>query len=145
MIQSFFPFGGRRTNEDEAQTPSPVTPQMEDEEPLNAWGAPSSPMHLYLTLMRMGLDAPSVVAMRTMSAAGFWNASPSESSLMIREKQEAFAKGAAAATLAMMRGSSPATIMLEAIKPAGVTTGSNARRLSEIGPKIPGRSGTFGQ
>ncbi|MEM1286084.1 MAG: hypothetical protein AAGH43_11910 [Pseudomonadota bacterium] len=93
---------------------------------------------LHLALWRIGLDAPSVIAMRTMGAAGFWNQSSSEAQLMVREKQVAFAKSAANATRALLRGESPAAIMLEAVKPMQAKTGSNARRLTKKGPRLPG-------
>ncbi|MBV6656609.1 MAG: hypothetical protein KI785_02455 [Devosiaceae bacterium] len=95
---------------------------------------------LNLAMWRMGLEASSVIAMRTMGAAGFWNDSANENQMMVREKQLAFAQGAAQATLAMWRGASPATVMLEAVKPAKQKTRSNARRLSKKGPRIPGVS-----
>ncbi|MEO0383411.1 MAG: antifreeze protein [Pseudomonadota bacterium] len=100
-----------------------------------------SVMDLNLALWRMGFEAQSVIAMRAMGAAGFWNSSTSENQLMVREKQVAFAKGTANATRALMRGESPAAIMLEAVKPMKDKTGSNARRLTKRGPRIPGLVG----
>lgn len=98
----------------------------------------SAIMDLNLTLWRMGMEAPSVIAMRAMGAAGFWNNASDENQLMIREKQLAFAEGAANATRAIMRGETPAAIMLEVVKPMKAQTGSNARRLTAKGPRIPG-------
>lgn len=95
-------------------------------------------MDLNLALWRMGFEAQSVIAMRTMGAAGLWNSSAGENQLMVREKQVAFAKGAANATRALMRGADPAAIMLEAVKPMKTTTGRNARRLTKKGPRMPG-------
>jgi hypothetical protein len=98
----------------------------------------SAVMDLNFALWRMGFEAQSVIAMRTMGAAGFWNNSGHENELMIREKQVAFAKGTAGAARALMRGESPASILLEAVKPVKAKTGANARRLSRNGPRIPG-------
>lgn len=98
-------------------------------------------MNLNFALWRMGFEAQSVIAMRTMGAAGFWNNSTSENELMIREKQVAFAKGTAGAARALMRGESPAAVMLEAVKPMQKKTGANARRLTKRGPRIPGLVG----
>ena len=98
----------------------------------------SAVMDLNFALWRMGFEAPSVIAMRAMGAAGFWNNSERENQLMLREKQVALAKGTAGAARALMRGESPAAIMLEAVKPMQAKTGSNARRLSRKGPRIPG-------
>lgn len=97
---------------------------------------------LNFALWRMGFEAQSVIAMRSMGAAGFWNDSEHENQLMVREKQVAFAKGAANATRALMRGANPAAIMLEAVKPMKAKTGSNARRLTKKGPRIPGITDT---
>lgn len=95
-------------------------------------------MDLNIALWRMGFEAQSVIAMRSMGAAGYWNDSEHENQLMVREKQKAFAKGSANATQAMMRGESPAAVMLEAVKPMQAKIGSNARRLTKKGPRIPG-------
>jgi hypothetical protein len=101
----------------------------------------SAVMDLNFALWRMGFEAQSVIAMRTMGAAGFWNHSDLENQLMLREKQKAFAKGTAGAARALMRGESPAAIMLEAVKPMQRKTGANARRLTKRGPRIPGLVG----
>ncbi|MEM1289450.1 MAG: hypothetical protein AAGH60_13940 [Pseudomonadota bacterium] len=93
---------------------------------------------LNLAMWRMGLEASSVIAMRTMGAVGFWNNSDNENQMMLREKQLAFAKGAANATLALWRGASPSAVMLEAVKPAKARTKSNAKRLTKRGPRLPG-------
>ncbi|MFN3226936.1 MAG: hypothetical protein ACE360_11885 [Hyphomicrobiales bacterium] len=98
-------------------------------------------MNLNFALWRMGFEAQSVIAMRTMGAAGFWNHSDRENQLMLREKQKAFAKGTAGAARALMRGESPAAVMLEAVKPMQKKTGANARRLTKRGPRIPGLVG----
>jgi hypothetical protein len=97
-------------------------------------------MDLNFALWRMGFEAPSVIAMRTMGAAGWWHKEDTENQMMVDEKQNAFAKGVAQASLAMWRGASPAAVMLEAIKPVQAQTGSNASRLTEGGPRIPGVS-----
>lgn len=122
-----------------AAAPSPLP--LPTPNPLAQNTAPASSgslVDLQLALWRMGLDAPSVIAMRTMGAAGFWNHSSSEARLMIREKQVAFAKATAGATRALLRGETPAAIMLEAVKPMQAKTGSNARRLTKKGPRLPG-------
>lgn len=98
----------------------------------------SAAMDLNFALWRMGFEAQSVIAMRAMGAAGWWNNADNENQMMVREKQVAFAKGAAGATRALMRGETPAAIMLEAVKPMKAKTGSNAKRLTEKGPRIPG-------
>lgn len=95
-------------------------------------------MNLNLALWRMGFEAQSVIAMRSMGAAGLWNDSKHENELMVREKQKAFAKGSANATQAMMRGESPVAIMLEVVMPMKARTGANVRRLTKKGPRIPG-------
>ena len=94
---------------------------------------------LGFAMWRMGFEAQSVIAMRSLGAAGLWNNSPHETAMMVREKQVAFAKGMAGAALAAMRGSTPAAVILEAVKPAKALTGSNERRLSRKGPRLPGR------
>ncbi|MEM6382884.1 MAG: hypothetical protein AAF739_09435 [Pseudomonadota bacterium] len=96
---------------------------------------------LNFAMWRMGMEASSVIAMRTMGAAGWWHRSDNENEMMVREKQLAFAKGAAQASLAMWQGANPAAVMLEAVKPAKAKTRRNAQRLSRKGPRIPGLSG----
>lgn len=91
-----------------------------------------------MALWNMSFEAQSVIAMRSMGAAGLWNDSEHENHLMVREKRKAFAKGSANATQAMMRGESPVAVMLEAVKPMQAKIGSNVRRLTKNGPRIPG-------
>ena len=118
--------------------PLPALPALPTRAAVPAIAGAGALVELNLALWRMGMEASSVIAMRTMGASGWWYASPKENAMMVREKQVAFAKGAAGAVRAMMRGAEPAAVMLEAVKPLKARTGSNARRLGRKGPRLPG-------
>ena len=78
---------------------------------------------------RMLVEAQTVIALRMMGMAGFWTLSESETTLMITEKQQAFAQSALDATAAIMRGQPPERILAAAVRPLGRKTSANARRL----------------
>jgi hypothetical protein len=80
---------------------------------------------------QMLLEAQTVIGLRLVGMAAGWRISPSETARMIREKGPAFLEAAGAATSAAMKGKRPDQIAEAALKPIGIRTRSNVRRLSK--------------
>ena len=76
-------------------------------------------------------DAQMVIGFRLLGLAGHWPVSPSESMRMVQEKGPAFMKSVGAATAAAMKGKRPDQIAEAALRPIGVKTRANARRLAK--------------
>ena len=81
--------------------------------------------------MRMMAEAQVVIAYRMLGMGGFLPSSPSENYRMTFEKAPAFAEAQQGAMVAMMSGASPDKIAAAWLKPIGVKTRSNQRRLSK--------------
>lgn len=86
---------------------------------------------LGLRMTHMLVEAQTVVALRMMGMAGGWPVSATENTRMVNEKGPAFIKAAGAATAAAMKGRRPDQIVDAALRPIGLKTRSNARRLSK--------------
>ena len=93
-----------------------------------------TPFFLGLDMLRLGLEAQAVIAMRTAGMMGLWATRPQELSRMVREKPEAAAAAWIAATRAAMGGAGPEAVFRAALAPVKRRTGSNARRLARLGP-----------
>ena len=87
-------------------------------------------------LALLAWETQMVMAMRIAGMAGMWSVVPSENDRMVSEKGPAFAEAAAAATMALARGSGPAAVTQAWMRPLRRRTGANARRLSKRGPRI---------
>lgn len=80
---------------------------------------------------QVAAEAQTVIAFRLLGIGGFWPVSPSESQRMVTEKGPAFIRAGGNAMTAAMKGRRPDQIMEAALKPIGIKTRSNARRLSK--------------
>ncbi len=92
----------------------------------------SSPMAIWQSgfdTWRMITEAQTVVALRMMGMAGVWTLAEGEMTRMITEKHQAFAQSALDLTAAAMRGKPPEQILAAAVRPLGLTTRANSRRL----------------
>lgn len=92
----------------------------------------SSPMAIWKSgfdAWRMLAEAQTVVAFRMMGMAGLWTMSKGETARMFSEKQQAFTQSAMDSAAAAMRGQPPERILAAAVRPLGVKTSANARRL----------------
>ncbi|KIT16136.1 hypothetical protein [Jannaschia aquimarina] len=85
---------------------------------------------LNIATAQMLSEAQTVIGLRLLGMAGVLPAASGENARMVTEKQVAFAKSGAAATKAMMTGSSPVGVMEAALVPISRTTRANSRRLS---------------
>jgi hypothetical protein len=92
----------------------------------------SSPMAIWKSgfdAWRMMAEAQTVVALRMMGMAGLWTLSDGETTRMFTEKHQAFAQSAFDGTVAAMRGQPPERILAAVVRPLGLKTSANARRL----------------
>lgn len=85
----------------------------------------------------MAVEAQMIIAMRLAGIAGFWNVTKAENALMKTEKFAAAQASALAAATALLRGATPAGVVLAAIKPVRRKTTANTRRLVKRGVKFP--------
>lgn len=81
--------------------------------------------------VQMMAEAQMVISFRLLGMAGGWPVLPSESARMVQEKGPVFVQAAGAATAAAMKGKRPDQIAEAALRPIGVKTRANARRLSK--------------
>ena len=99
----------------------------------------ATPFDLMDASLQMGqlmIETQSVMAMRILGMAGFWNVTKAENGRMFDEKAPALTQSALSALYASLRGERPDQIMLKAIKPLRAKTRSNSRRLTKRGPKL---------
>jgi len=89
-----------------------------------------------LVASQMLAEAQTVIAYRTLGMAGLWAVAPSENARMFTEKPAVLMASGMGAAQAMISGQSPDKIIDAAVRPLGVKTRSNARRLSRRGPKF---------
>lgn len=90
--------------------------------PMGAW------MEFGAAYMRMSMSAGEVIARRTQRMALGAMTTP-EAVAMVLEKGAAFAAAAEGAAVAAARGGDPVRIATAALRPYGVKTRSNARKL----------------
>jgi hypothetical protein len=92
----------------------------------------SSPMAIWKSgfdAWRMLGEAQTVVALRMMGMAGMWPLAEGETLRMVTEKQQAFAQSAFDGTMAAMRGAPPDLVLSAMVRPLGLKTSANAKRL----------------
>ncbi len=92
-------------------------------------------------LMRTGIqalslmaEAQSVMMYRMMGLSGMVSLTPLEKRRMLQEKPPAFAEAMMAATLAMLAGKAPTTVMEVSMEPLRRTARSNRQRLARRHP-----------
>ncbi|AZQ68877.1 antifreeze protein [Silicimonas algicola] len=86
---------------------------------------------LSIRTAQMMAEAQMVMAYRMMGMAGVWPVSPSENARMMSEKIPAFISASGAATSAAMSGKRPDQILEAALRPIGLKTRANSRRLGK--------------
>ena len=86
---------------------------------------------LSIRAVQMMTEAQVVIAYRMMGMAGVWPVSASENARMVSEKVPAFITASGAATAAAMSGKRPDQILEAALRPIGLKTRANSRRLGK--------------
>lgn len=97
---------------------------------------PFSLMRTATQTSQMMFEAQSIIAMRLMGMAGFWNVGPNEFSGMVLEKSEALASSANAMQRETLAGGSAEDIFNAGAKPMRRKTAANYKRLSRSGVKF---------
>lgn len=95
---------------------------------------PISSYFLGLEMLKLGLEAQAVIAMRTAGMMGLWATRPQEMTRMWREKPEAATAAWFAAMRSALAGATPEAVTRAAIAPVSKRTGANVRRLARLGP-----------
>lgn len=93
---------------------------------------PANPVRLWIQLARLGIDAQTVIGLRTAGMMGIMAQSPGEPFRMVAEKQAAAAESLFAMLEAAGRGASPERVMVAALRPYGKRTRANSRRLTLV-------------
>lgn len=96
----------------------------------------TSPVDLWRAgfgLMRLGMEAQTVIAFRSLGMMGIWSVPESETTRMVTEKQLAFTRAAMAFMNASARGDNPARVITSATRPLQRGTSGNVARLSKRG------------
>lgn len=83
----------------------------------------------WMELARIGFETQAVMTMRLLGMAGIWPVAGNETARMISEKAPAFAAAWAAGAKAAARGALPHQVIDASVRPLGVRTRSNNRRL----------------
>lgn len=91
--------------------------------PLSCW-------HLSLEASQILAESQAVIGMRLAGMVGLWPVSAAETSQMVTEKLEAGAQAQRAALNTAFSGGSLTEIARAAMKPVGVRTKANVRRLT---------------
>ncbi len=91
---------------------------------------PADMIALWTSTSQMLVEAQTVVALRMLGMAGIWPVAATENTRMVEEKMPALIASGIAAGQAAMAMKRPDEIMAAAVRPLGVKTRSNARRLS---------------
>jgi len=94
-----------------------------------------APFHAGMDFWRIALEAQTVIAFRMAGMMGLWATRPQEMTRMIDEKPAAILDAWCAASAAFMAGAAPAGVMRAGMKPIGLKTAANARRLRRLGPR----------
>ncbi|MDP3340244.1 antifreeze protein [Frigidibacter sp.] len=92
--------------------------------------------HAGMDFWRIAVEAQAVIAFRMAGMMGLWATKPQEMTRMIEEKPTAMLDAWCAASSAFMAGAAPAGVMRAGMKPIGVKTAANARRLGKLGPRL---------
>lgn len=90
-------------------------------------------------IAQIAMESQAIIAMRMMGMMGFWATKPQEISRMVAEKPETFLRGWESGMKAAMRGAPPARVFQAAMAPIGAKTGANHKRLTRLGPRLPGQ------
>ncbi len=97
--------------------------------------SPFDLMHLGFETARLGMEAQSVIGLRTLGMAGLWNTPFDENHRMVAEKQDAFMKAGREAIEDMVSGQDPVATARRAVATFDETTSENRQRLSACGPR----------
>ena len=84
-----------------------------------------------MDMMRLGVEAQTVVGMRMLGMAGLWPVAPSETSRMVTEKQFAMMDAINVTTNAALTGGLPETVLKDIIRQTRKRTSANMKRLSK--------------
>ncbi|WP_424973267.1 antifreeze protein [Dinoroseobacter sp. S76] len=84
---------------------------------------------------RLGFETNSVIMLRMMGMAGFWNTPFDENWRMVAEKPKVFIKSGSDGLVAAMQGKDPAQVMDASIKRLNKATNANRKRLANRGPR----------
>ncbi|GGH57503.1 antifreeze protein [Frigidibacter albus] len=95
-----------------------------------------APLYVGMDFWRIALEAQTVIAFRMAGMMGLWATKPQEMTRMIEEKPTVMLDAFMAASSAFMAGAAPAGVMRAGMKPIGVKTAANARRLGKLGPRL---------
>lgn len=101
---------------------------------------PSSPfdlMRLGFEAARLGVEAQSVIWLRTLGSAGLWNTPFDESYRMVAEKHGAFLKAGGAVLRGTMAGHDPVRLARSALEPLDAEASANRQRLAKRGRRKP--------
>ncbi|WP_229582432.1 antibiotic ABC transporter [Paracoccus sp. S-4012] len=82
-------------------------------------------------MVQMGLEAQMVIGLRTAAMMGMLPQSAGENARMVTEKQDAAAASMRAAMRAAGRGARADEVLAAAMRPYGLRTRANARRLTK--------------
>jgi len=95
-----------------------------------------APLQASLDFWRIAIEAQTVIAFRMAGMMGLWATKPQEMTRMIEEKPMVMLDAFLSASSAFMAGAAPAGVMRAGMKPIGVKTAANARRLGKLGPRL---------
>jgi len=88
---------------------------------------------------RIAVTSQSVIAMRLLGMAGFWNVHPQENQRMVAEKWQAVFDAGWGAWRSAALGAAPMAVALAYARPVGIATRGNLRRLKGGNPMLPQR------
>lgn len=94
-----------------------------------------APLYVGLDFWRIAFEAQAVIGFRMAGMMGLWATRPQEMTRMIEEKPMALLDAWQAASTAFMAGAAPAGVMRAGMKPIGLKTAANVRRLGRLGPR----------
>ncbi len=92
-------------------------------------------MTLGFEAARLGVEAQSVIGLRTLGMAGLWNTPFDENYRMVVEKQGTFLKAGCEAVEDMVSGQDPVATARRAVATLDVATSENRQRLTARGPR----------
>lgn len=97
--------------------------------------SPLDLMHLGFETARLGIEAQSVINLRTLGMAGMWNTPFDENYRMVVEKQGTFLKAGCEAIEDMVGGEDAISVARRAVATLDETTTENRHRLTACGPR----------
>lgn len=99
-------------------------------DPMALWRAQAAAWGTGMALWRLGVQAQTVIALRSLAMAGLLPKRPGEDRRMVEEKVVAFGQAALAAGAAAARGGDAGAVTRAAIRPLSRRAGSNVTRLT---------------